>query len=103
MVRAETDESASLPADQHKLDLAAGIFAANLDLVFRGQPPRRATVIDRRRRRSRNADRLQLRDMLVARDRIAPGPAGDDGVIDRQRQRGRPTLGFDGECKIKHG
>ena len=40
------------------LGLAAGISAADLDPVFQRQPPRRASVIDRRRGRPRNADRL---------------------------------------------
>jgi len=60
-------------------------------------------VINRRGGRPRDADRLELGDVLVARHRIAAGPARDHGLIDRQRQRGGRVLGVDGECEVKHG
>ena len=65
-------------------------------------PPRRAAIIDRRRRRARDADRFQFGDVLVARHRIAAGPAGDDGLVDRERQRRQRALVLDGEGQIKH-
>src|SRR3954464_12114993 len=83
MVGATADEDAALPADQHELDLAAGIFAADLDAVSQRQPAGGDAVIDRRRGWTRDADGFEFGDVLVARDRIAPGPAGDHGLIDR--------------------
>src|SRR3954464_16037434 len=80
VVGTAADEDAALPADQHELDLAAGIFAGDLDAILQGDPPRRASIIDRRRRRPRDADRFEFDDMLVARYRVAAGPAGDDGL-----------------------
>jgi len=103
MIGAAADEDAALPADQHELDLAAGIFAGHLDAILQGDPPRRAPVVDRRGRRPRDADRFELSDVLVARHRIAAGPAGDDGLIDRKRQRRQGTLVLDVEGQIKHG
>ena len=82
----------ALPADQHELDLAAGIAAPDLDAILQRDPPRRAAIIDRRRSRPRDADRFEFSDMLVARHRIAAGPAGDDGLVDRKRQRRQCAL-----------
>src|SRR5215468_2953713 len=87
VIRTEADEGAALPSYQDELDLAGGVVAADLDRIFCGQPARRAAVIDWRRRRPCDADRFELGDMLVARDGIAAGPAGDDGLLDRKRQR----------------
>src|SRR3954453_9890341 len=103
VVGAAADEDAALPADQHELDLAAGIFAADLDAVLQGDPPRRASVVDRRRSWPRDADRFELSDVLVARYRITAGPAGDDGLVDRKCQRRARALVFDGKSQIKHG
>ena len=71
--------------------------------VFHGQPPRRAAVVDRRRGRPCDADGFEFGDVLVARDRIAAGPAGDHGLVDRERERRRRALVFDGEGQVKHG
>ena len=96
-------KDATLPADQYKLNLSAGIGATHFDAVVHRQPPCRDPIIDRRRDRARDPDRLELGDVLVAGDRIAAGPAGDDDLIDRQRQRGRRAGILDSEGKIKHG
>jgi hypothetical protein len=103
VIGADADKGAALPADQDEFNLAARVTAADFDAVGGGNPPRRDTVIDRRLGRPRNADRFEFGDMLVARDRIASGPAGDDGPIDRQCQRGGCALRIDSKCKIKHG
>ena len=39
----------------------------------------------------------------VARDGVAAGPAGDDGLVDRKRQRRQHPLVVDVEGQIKHG
>ncbi|GCC48874.1 hypothetical protein chiPu_0033089, partial [Chiloscyllium punctatum] len=97
------DEDAALPADQHELDLAARLLAADLDRIREGKPARRAAVIDRRRRGPGDAERLELGDVLVARHRITAGPAGDHGLPDFQRERCCHALIVDIEGEIKHG
>ena len=103
VVGADADKNAALPADQDEFNLAARLIAADFDAIGGGQPPRGDTIIDRGRCRRRNTDPLEFGDVFIARDRIAAGPAGDNGLIDRQRQRGRRSLGLDRECKTKHG
>src|SRR5207247_6097132 len=71
VIGTDTDKDAALPADQDELNLAAGVTAADLDAILRGQPPRGDPVIDRGSSRGRDADRFALGDVLVARDWIA--------------------------------
>src|SRR5439155_8536539 len=78
MVGAAADEDAALPADQHEFDFAGGLAAAAFDAVFHGQPPRRGAIVDRRRGWPGDAHGLEFGDVLVPRDRVAAGPAGDD-------------------------
>src|SRR3954451_2414855 len=103
VIGAETDENTALPSDQDEFHLAAGVTAADFDAIARGQPPCGDTIVDWSASRTSNADGFQFGDVLVTRDRIAPGPPGDHCLVDRQGQRGRGILGIDGECEIKHG
>ena len=103
VVGAALAEDPALLADQHDIDFAGSISAGAFDAVFLGQPPRRGAVVDRGAGRRGDTHLLQLGDVLVARNGIAAGPAGDDHPIDRQRQRRGGILCVDGESEVKHG
>src|SRR5947209_14714551 len=66
VVGADTDKDAALPADQHELDLAAGIATGDFDAVGQGQSSRSNAVEYRRRRGPRDAERLEFGDVPVA-------------------------------------
>ena len=68
--------------EQHELDLAAGFLADHLDVGAGGQPGGGDPVEDRGRGRRLDAERLQFAHVLHHGGGVAPGPAGDDGVVD---------------------
>jgi hypothetical protein len=88
--------------EQHEFDLAARLRAADFDAVGRRQPPRRHPVVDRCRGRPRNADGFEFGDMLVARYRIAAGPAGDHRFPNRQCQQRLLALRIQRKGDVSH-
>ena len=69
--------------EQHEFDLAAGAFAHGLDGVASGDAGGRHAIENRCGGGTLDAQRFQFADVLLHGGGVAPGPAGNDGLFDR--------------------
>src|SRR5262245_14800013 len=85
VVRAHTDVKGVGRGYQHEFDFAARVIADDFHFARRREQARRDAVEDGYGARALDADRLELRDVLLHRRLVTPRPAGDDELRDLDR------------------
>lgn len=103
MVGTDSNPNLAGGADEHDFSFTARIFSHRFDLSSRRPVRRGNAMVDWRGRRTSNAGRFELNDMLLTRHRIAPGPAGIDRSLQRDGTRCDACAVVHAECQGHNG